>query len=127
MTGYSEPRRRIPYRARDGIVFGVCKGLAEYMGVSVFWMRVIFVVATFMSFGVVAIVAYVLAAAVMRPKPVLPLETDADAEFYNSYVTSRGMALRRLKRTFDALDRRIQRMETIVTGRDYDWERRLRE
>jgi len=37
------------------------------------------------------------------------------------------MALHRLKRTFDNLDRRIQRIESIVTARDYDWERRLRE
>jgi len=41
-------------------------------------------------------------------------------------VQSRGTALRRLKKTFDDLQRRIQRIETIVTSREYDWEQRLR-
>jgi phage shock protein C len=35
------------------------------------------------------------------------------------------MAIRRLKRTFDNLDRRIRRIEDIVTARDYEWEQRL--
>jgi phage shock protein C len=35
--------------------------------------------------------------------------------------------LHRLKRTYDNLDRRIQRMEHIVTSREYDWDRRLNE
>jgi phage shock protein C len=37
------------------------------------------------------------------------------------------MALHRLKKTYDNLDRRIRRMEDIVTAKDYDWDYRLRE
>jgi len=70
---------------------------------------------------------YILAALLMKPAPVVPFQSAEDAEFYNSYTSSRSMALHRLKRTFDNLDRRIQRIESIVTARDYDWERRLRE
>lgn len=33
--------------------------------------------------------------------------------------------LAQLDRQLDSLNRRIQRMETIVTDRQYDWERRL--
>jgi phage shock protein C len=40
---------------------------------------------------------------------------------------SRAMGLQRLKRTFNNLDRRVQHMESIVTGREFDWERRFRE
>jgi phage shock protein C len=68
---------------------------------------------------------YVLAALVMKPQPSLPIETDEDQEFYNSYVSSRGMALQRLRRIFDKLDHRLQRMEDRVTAREYDWDRRL--
>ena len=62
---------------------------------------------------------------VMKPEPVLPLESEEDEEFYHSYSGSRSMALHRLKRTFDNLDRRIQRLENTVTTRDFDWEERL--
>ncbi|MBI3301825.1 MAG: hypothetical protein HYZ72_07070 [Deltaproteobacteria bacterium] len=73
------------------------------------------------------VVLYFLAALLMKPEPVLPLETEGEQEFYNSYASSRRMALHRLKRTYDTLDRRIQRIESIVTSREYDWERRLNE
>jgi len=115
------------YRARDGVIFGVCKGVARHFGVSVFWTRVTAVLILFFT-GIWPVVGiYLLLALVMKPEPVLPLKTDADREFYDSYVNSRSMALQRLKRTFDQLDRRIQRIESIVTARDYDWERRLNE
>ena len=71
--------------------------------------------------------AYLILALVLKPEPVLPIESEADAEFYNSYAVSPDMAVQRLKRIYDGLDRRIQRMEGIVTARDYDWERRLDE
>ena len=61
----------------------------------------------------------------MKPEPVLPLQSDEDSEFYNSYTSSRSMALNRLKRTYDSLDRRLQRMENVVTSKEYDWDRRL--
>lgn len=113
------------YRARDGMIFGVCKGIADYLDFSVFWARMIAVGALFFS-GLWPILGlYVVAALLMKPEPVLPLTSEADEEFYRSYTSSRRMALHRLKRTFDNLDRRIRRMEAIVTDREYDWERRL--
>ena len=114
------------YRSRDGMICGVCKGIAEYLDFSIFWMRVIAVFLALFTFPWV-VVGYFVAALLMKPEPVLPFETEADQEFYNSYVSSRPMALHRLKRTFDGLERRIRRMEDIVTKRDYDWEARLRE
>ena len=125
MTRFGEIERQGLYRSRSGLIFGVCKGIAEYLDVSVFWTRAIVVVVTLLT-GIWPIpVLYVVGALLMKPEPVLPLETESDREFYNSYVSSRTMALHRLKRTFDSLDRRLRRMESIVTAREYDWERRL--
>lgn len=113
------------YRSRDGVIFGVCRGIAQAQEVSVFWVRV-FAIGIACFTGVwPAVGLYLVAALVMKIEPVLPLETDEDEEFYHSFSASRGMALQRLKRTFDNLDRRIQRIENTVTARDYDWEERL--
>jgi phage shock protein C len=114
------------YRSRNGMILGVCAGIAEYLDFSVFWMRVITVVMTFFLFPWL-IIGYFVAGLLMKPEPVLPFESEADQEFYNSYVSSRPMALHRLKRTYDSLERRIRRIEDIVTKRDYDWEARLGE
>ena len=41
------------------------------------------------------------------------------------YSTGRRVDLAQLDRQVDNINRRIQRMETIVTDRQYDWDRRL--
>lgn len=127
MTRQYEPPAKGLYRSRNGVIFGVCLGIANYLDVSVFWTRVIAVLILFFT-GIWPILGlYILAALLMKPAPVVPFQSPEDAEFYSSYTASRTMALQRLKRTYDNLDRRIQRIESIVTARDYDWERRLRE
>ena len=114
-----------PYRSRHTNLFGVCKGMADHLNFPVFWFRVIVVAATLFTGIWPVIIAYIVAALIMKPEPVVPFESQSDAEFYNSYTTSGPMALQRLKDTFDNLDRRIQRMESIVTSAKYDWDERL--
>jgi len=125
MTPRVERRRTGLYRSRTGLIMGVCKGVAQYFDFSVFWMRAITVVLLLFSGLWPMLVVYIVAALLMKPEPVLPLETEEEQDFYNSYTTSRSMALRRLKRIYDHLDRRIQRLESTVTTREYDWERRF--
>ncbi|MBX7259116.1 MAG: envelope stress response membrane protein PspC [Candidatus Hydrogenedentes bacterium] len=124
---YSTGGSKTLYRSRNGVIFGVCRGLSNYLDAPVFWVRVATVFATFFTGLWPMIGAYVVAALLLKPEPVIPFREDSDQEFYDSYVNSRGMALQRLKRTFDNLERRIRRMENIVTARDYDWEQRLNE
>ena len=125
MTPRVERRRTGLYRSRTGLLMGVCKGVAQYFDFSVFWMRAIAVVLLLFSGIWPMLIVYIVAALLMKPEPVLPLETEEEQDFYNSYTTSRSMALRRLKRIYDHLDRRIQRLESTVTTREYDWERRF--
>jgi len=82
---------------------------------------------TFIFSGFWPVVAiYFVMALLMRPEPVVSFISEGDEAFYHSYVESRGIALGRLRKTFDDLQRRIQRIESIVTSREYDWEQRLR-
>jgi phage shock protein C len=113
------------YRARDGVIMGVCKGLANYFDLNVFWVRVVAV--TLLLFTGLWPVAglYVVIGLLMKPEPVLPFSNDAEQEFYESYVGSRPMAISRIKRKFEHLDRRLRRMEDVITSRDFDWERRF--
>ena len=113
------------YRSRNGILFGVCRGIAEYFDFSVFWTRAI-VVALFLVSGFwPVVVLYFVAALLMKPQPVIPIENDDQQEFYDSYLGSKKRAADRLRRRYDNLDRRIQRMEHMVTTKEFDWDRRL--
>ena len=125
MTKYIRRSRNGIYRSRNGIILGVCKGLAEHFDFSVFWTRVIGLIFLFVVGILPAIGLYLLAALLMKPEPVIPVENSAEKEFYDSYTYSKHGAIQRLRRRFENLQRRIQRMEHIVTSTEYDWEKRL--
>ena len=112
------------YRSRQGVIFGVCRGLAEYFDFSVFWARTIALILLFVT-GLWPVAGlYILAALLMKPEPVIPIENEAEQEFYNSYTHSRHGAAQRLKRRYERLERRIRRMEHIVTTPEYNWDKR---
>jgi phage shock protein C len=113
------------YRSRNGIILGVCRGIAEYFDFSVFWTRAIVLILLFFS-GLWPIMAlYFVAALLMKPEPIMPIKSDDQQEFYNSYIYSRKGATDRLKRRYENLERRIQRMEHTVTTKEFDWDRKL--
>ena len=114
------------YRSRHGVFLGVCKGIAEYFDLSVFWVRIALVVVFIFSGFWPVIGVYLVAAFFMKPKPVKPIESEGEREFYDSYVHSPKTAAQRLRKKFDDLERRIRGMEDKVTGREYEWERRFR-
>ena len=125
MKNYNKPSRDGIYRSRNGVIFGVCRGLAEHFDFSVFWARAIAIIFLLISGFWPAIGLYLIATLLMKPAPVVPLESEAEQEFYDSYTHSRHMAARRLKRRFEKLERRLQRMEHIVTTREFDWESKI--
>jgi phage shock protein C len=68
---------------------------------------------------------YIVAALVMKPEPVRPFESEAERDFYDAYVDSRHRTARGIRRRYDNLDHRIQRMEDIVTGKEFEWEEKM--
>ncbi len=125
MKIYDKLSRNGVYRSRKGVIFGVCRGLAEQFDFSIFWARAIAIIFLFVSGFWPAIGLYLIVALLMKPEPVVPIQTEAEQEFYDSYTHSRHMAAQRLKRRFDSLERRLQRMEHIVTTREFDWENKI--
>ena len=125
MRTFNSLSRNGIYRSRRGIILGVCRGLADHFDFSVFWVRAIAILFLFITGFWPAIGLYLIAALLMKPEPVIPIETDAEKEFYDSYTHSRHQAAHRLKRRFQNLERRIRRMEDIVTAREFNWDEKL--
>jgi len=110
------------YRSRRGIFMGVCRGLSDYFNISVFWVRIITLISfLFTGFWPVGVM-YIVAGLIIKMEPVSPLSNEKDQEFYNTYTHSRSSAIQRIKRKFENIERRIQRMEHTVTSREFDWE-----
>ena len=113
------------YRSRKGVIFGVCRGLAEHFDFSIVWARVIAIIFLLVSGFWPAIGLYLIANLLMKPAPVIPIKTEAEQEFYDSYANSRHLAAQRIKKRYENLERRIRRMEHIVTAREFDWEEKI--
>jgi phage shock protein C len=124
---WSRPTREALYRARDGVFLGVCKGVARHFDIPVNLLRAVVLILFFVT-GVWPVgLLYLIAAMIMRMEPAVPFSNEDERTFYDTYSSSRTGALQRMKRSFDNLDRRLRRMEDVVTSRDFEWERRMRD
>lgn len=131
-------RRRGPYRARDGAILGVIKGLAEYFSFPVFWMRVIGVFFMLATGFWPAVFVYLIVALIMKPTPreyAQPCGNQGSYESgqsaqsgrYSQETSCRPQPSRaqQLKKRFDRLEQRIRRMEDVVTSREFEWDSRM--
>ena len=114
------------YRSRDGVILGVCKGIGEYFDFSVFWIRIIAVLFLLLSGFWPTMAVYFIAALLMKPKPAIPLQTEEERDFYDSYVHSQRATVDHLKRRYEKLERRIRQMEHTITSREFDWDQKLK-
>jgi phage shock protein C len=124
MTEYRTTKRGI-YRSRNGLILGVCRGVADYFDISAFWVRAVMVIIFLLSGFWPVIGVYLVAALLMKAEPVSSFANDDEREFYDSYAHSPQSAAQRLKKKFHDLERRIRRMEDSVTGREYEWDRKF--
>jgi phage shock protein C len=113
------------HRSRQGVIFGVCRGLAGHFDFSLFWVRVIALGLIVFTGVWPGVVLYILAALLMKPEPILPVSSPEEREFCDRYAGARHEAAHRLRRRYDTLEGRIRRMEDVVTSREFDWDRRL--
>jgi phage shock protein C len=114
-----------PFRARDGLFFGVAKGLAEHFGWPVGLVRLIFILAALLLFFWPTLVFYLLAALLLSPAPAGRLDSPADRDIWLQAQLDPSAALDRLGRRAAGLEKRLRRLEDFVTSRDYAWSSRL--
>jgi len=108
--------QRGPYRSRSGLIFGVCAGLAEFLDISVFWTRVITLVA-FVVTGIWPVgVVYLGLALLLKKSPWVEAAPGR----------CKGKAAKQRQERHGNLDERIRNLESIVTRADQDWDARLR-
>ena len=125
MSRYSSMSKRGLYRSRDGIILGVCRGVADYFDFSAFWARAIAVV-LFIITGFWPVVGlYILAALLMKSEPAIYTGTGSKHNFDCGKDYSTHGAAERLKRKWKPLEKRIRTMEDKVTSREFDWNSRF--
>ena len=103
------------YRSRKGIILGVCGGIAEYFNFSVFWVRVIALALLLFTGLWPTGVIYIIAGFIMKLRPAATFNSEDRQGFYDSHRRSKSVATDPIKRRYNDLQRRIQRLENDVT------------
>ena len=125
MNRHNRLSRRGLYRSRNGVLLGVCRGVADYFDFSVFWIRAI-ALALFICTGFWPIAGiYILAALLMKSDPAKNTEPAARPRSGCRRRHSGPDAAERLRRKWKHLEKRIRRMEDKVTSREFDWNSRF--
>jgi phage shock protein C len=121
-----EPKRL--YRSNDSVIFGVCGGLAEHFDLPPAGVRIAWVLLTIFAFPPLFLVMYIVMALVLKRRPVvLPPPIPGTDPFYTPGRMTYAEMLDRLQERFDALDKRLQRMESVVTRPGFGMEQKFRE
>ncbi len=108
-------RTRFYRDKRNGKLFGVCAGIADYTGFDVNLVRVCFLATVFMSGGSV-LPFYVIAAMVTPNKPrELDYTSSEDKQFWQGVRASPARSARDIRSRFKDLDRRLADIESYVT------------
>ena len=122
MKRYSRHKNRLYRSRKESIFFGVCGGIAEHFGLPVLGVRIVLVILTLSGAGLFVPIIYVILGLTLKIAPEEEFESYEQEEFWNAYETSRSDALRKVHRQFQTLDKRLQRMESIVTKPSFDLE-----
>ena len=123
MNYQPRPTRNRLYRSsKESVFFGVCGGIAEHFDLAPWAIRLIAIVITLMSGGLPVVLIYIILGFTLKKAPPVRFDNYEDEEFWNTYQDSRSAALRKIHRTFERLEKRLQRMETIVTSPGFELE-----
>lgn len=121
-----EHDRKLRRSRRNSVLFGVCGGIAEHYDLSPWGVRLVFLLlaaAPVVTFPFMVLFYVVLAI-------MLPLEPEASildrTDSGEEVITSRAEALRRIHQRYESLEKRLERMESIVTSPGFEVDDELR-
>ena len=129
MTQWSKEGRNLYLDPQRGKIAGVCAGLADYFGVET-WIVRLLAISGLIFAGFITFPAYVAAWCLLDKKPVT-LYAQEDADFAEVRMKARSwqagvtphQALGRIAQELDALEPRVQRLEKLVTSKEFTLQR----
>lgn len=125
LTPSPNPHRLYRNPAR-GIVFGVCAGIADYFGRPAWQVRLAVVIAACI-FPPHVIVAYLIAAVVLRRRPDVIYRNPDEETFWRAVSGRPVETFSAIRHKFRELDLRLIGLERHVTSAEFDLNRQFRD
>jgi phage shock protein C len=117
--------RRFYRSNNDRVLAGVCGGIAEHFDLSPWGVRLVWVLLTFIGMPF-TVIAYIILVFVLKRRPQEFGDRSPATADWTAGAASHGQMLGRLQERFATLDKRLQRMETVVTRPTYGLEQEYR-
>jgi phage shock protein C len=122
----ANPRRF--YRSRQGIIAGVCAGVAERFGWDIALTRIVCAILVLTGIFSSLILVYLVVWAVTPRRPFAPLSMSRDEEaFWNSVSDRPGETFSTIRYKYRDLDERLANMERTVTSEEWRLKRQFKD
>jgi len=112
------------YRSKNGMIFGVCQGLAEWKKLPVGYIRLFVLLAFFMT-GFFPLGALYLGLAFFLPVKESGSSSRNDESYHNRFRNDRSGMINDIKNEFENLKDRVRHMESDMFDKEKDWDSRF--
>lgn len=121
MTSELNPsRERRWYRNRKrGWIGGVCAGLADYLGVPLFWVRLLILIPLFSPLLPLLAIAYLIAVFVLPQQPDDQFVNQEHEQFWRKATNAPSDTCSQVNYSMERLELRLQQLESYVTSHQY--------
>ncbi|MGW8367520.1 MAG: envelope stress response membrane protein PspC [Gammaproteobacteria bacterium] len=121
--GGKPPRNRLYRDPGEGMIAGVCAGIADYFGFDPAITRVLVVLAALFFFPFTVVAYIVLAILLPKKPPELGYRNEEEAELDRRVRAEPHNSLHSVRHRFRELDRRLQNIERYVTSKRFKLDR----
>lgn len=111
---------------QNGIIRGVCAGIADYFGISVVPVRIAAVIGLFF-FSFAVIIAYFVLGFVMPVKPAGLYRDSEEEQFWRRTRVDPKRTVSEIQQKFREIERRIRAAEAHVTSSEFKLNREFKE
>ena len=122
-------KRKNPHRLfrdkENGMLAGVCAGIAEYAGLNLKGTRIVVALLCLTPMLGFIVISYIVLAIVLPVKPVGLYETQEQAEFWRGVSNAPSDVFGSLRHRFRDLNMRLERMEAYITSKEFEIDREL--
>lgn len=124
------PKRFKPQRLyrdpRRAWVAGVCAGIANYLGVPVFWIRLLTVLPLMSPLAPLVVIAYLIAICRIPREPEELYRDEEEKEFWQSVSHAPSATFGQVRHKMRDLEHRLRRLEAYVTSTEFEFNQNLR-
>jgi phage shock protein C len=111
---------------QNGMIAGVCAGLADYFDFNRKGLRIaVVLMALFPPFFPFVVITYLALAIILPAKPAELYKNEEQADFWRGVTNAPSDVFGALRHRFRELNLRLEKMEAYVTSREFEIDREL--